>query len=109
MSENNFPGKRKITPPRFAVRFLAWFCPSSLYEGVEGDLLEQFAADLQSLGHKPSDRLERSDGYVIRRARRRFVLNVINFFRPGIILRNNFSVNLINTIMIGNYFKVASR
>ncbi len=104
MSENNFQEKGKIAPPQLAVRFLAWFCPSSLYEGVEGDLLEQFAADVLSPGHS----MGRGDS-TLRRARRRFVLNVINFFRVDIILRNRFSFNLINTVMIGNYFKVASR
>src|SRR5258708_34772875 len=104
MSENDFQGDKKIAPPAWAVRFLAWFCPSCLHEGVEGDLLEQFEQDL-----RPSDRSKRSDGYLVRRAKRRFVLNMINFFRPDIILRNRFSFHLIYTIMIGNYFKVASR
>src|SRR5258706_8921549 len=88
----------------FVLRFLRWFCPEDLYEGIEGDLLEQFEEDL-----KPTNRLERSDGYLIRRARRKFVWNTINFFRPEIIFRNRFAFTLINTIMIGNYFKVASR
>src|SRR5882672_911978 len=109
MNENNSQGNKKTVPPAWAVRFLAWFCPPSLHEGVEGDLLEQFAEDLGSPDRKPSDRFEQSDGYLVRRAKRRFVLNMINFFRPDIILRNRFSFHLINTIMIGNYFKVASR
>jgi hypothetical protein len=25
--------------PRVALRFLAWFCPSDLLEGIEGDLI----------------------------------------------------------------------
>src|SRR5258706_14123920 len=108
MSENDFQGDKKIVPPAWAVKFLAWFCPSSLHEGVEGDLLEQFEQDLRA-SDWPSDRSKRSDGYLVRRAKRRFVLNMINFFRPDIILRNRFSFHLINTIMIGNYFKVASR
>jgi len=72
-----------ISPPRFALRFLEWYCPSSLHESIEGDLLEQFEEDI-----KPSDRFERSDGYWIRRARRRFILNVFKFCRPGIFFRN---------------------
>lgn len=33
-------------------RFLRWFCPPSLYEGIEGDLLEQFEAEVKNLGER---------------------------------------------------------
>ncbi len=92
-------------PPKAALRFLAWFCPPELHEGIEGDLRETFEQDLQ----KTADNPRGSDDYRISRARRRFVWNVIKFFRPGIFLRNKFSISLIPTIMIKNYFKVASR
>lgn len=82
-------------PPRLALRFLEWFCPPALYEGIEGDLLEQFERDVQHQG--------------VSRARIGFYVNTGKFFRPDIILRNRFTVQLINTIMIGNYFKVAAR
>lgn len=85
----------KIQPPNYALRFLAWFCPPGLYEGIEGDLLEQFEEDVNEIGEKS--------------ARRKFVFRTMNFFRPSIILRNTFSIELISTIMIGNYLKVASR
>src|SRR6187549_2313173 len=85
----------KIQPPNYALRFLAWFCPPALYEGIEGDLLEQFEEDINEMGEK--------------KAQRRFVFHTLNFFRPSIILRNKFSIELISTIMIGNYLKVASR
>jgi len=32
------------------LRFLRWFCPPSLYEGIEGDLLEQFKVDVKVVG-----------------------------------------------------------
>src|SRR5258707_14307573 len=98
MSENDFHENKKIIPPQWAVRFLTWFCPSGLQESIEGDLIEQFEADL--MPPEPSDRSKRSDGYLVRRARQKFVWNTINFFRPGIILRNNLTFTLINTIMI---------
>jgi ABC-type antimicrobial peptide transport system permease subunit len=78
-----------------ALRFLAWFCPPSLYESIEGDLLEQFEEDVQNLD--------------VTRAKRKLLWNVIKFFRPGILLRNKFSTNLIDNFMLFNYFKVASR
>ncbi len=83
------------SPPAWTLRFLQGFCPTKLYEGIEGDLLEQFDADVQAVG--------------VKIAKRRFAWHVLKFLRPGILLRNRFTLNLINTIMIGNYFKVASR
>ena len=80
---------------RLALRFLAWFCPPSLYESIEGDLLEQFEADVKLLGKK--------------KAHRNFVWNTLKFFRLEILLRNRFSFNLFNNFMVFNYFKVASR
>jgi putative ABC transport system permease protein len=86
---------KEINPPKFAIRFLRWFCPPELIEGIEGDLLEQFDVDLSADGAP--------------RARRRFVLNMIKFFRPSLILRNRFRNHLIENLMIRNYFNVALR
>jgi putative ABC transport system permease protein len=82
-------------PPPIPLRFLEWFCPPALYEGIEGDLLEQFDMDIKAHGYK--------------HARRRLVLNIFRFFRPGIILRNRFSFQLIDLIMFTNYLIVAYR
>ncbi|MEP5610962.1 MAG: FtsX-like permease family protein [Cyclobacteriaceae bacterium] len=64
------------TPSRWSSKLLKWFCPDKLYEGIEGDLLEQFEKDAQSGG--------------LRAARRRFSWSVIRFFHPSILLRNKF-------------------
>jgi len=84
-----------ISPPRIALRFLDWYCPSSLHEGIEGDLIEQFETDLKATS--------------VSIANRRFILNVLKFFRPGIILRNQLPKNLFLTAMLRNYFKIAFR
>jgi len=78
-----------------ALRFLSWFCPASLYESIEGDLLEQYELDAKESGEKE--------------ARRRLVWGVVRFFRPSILLRNTFSINYNDNLMIVNYFKVALR
>lgn len=44
-----------------------------------------------------------------RKARRRFIVHVLRFFRPSILLRHKFTGPIIRTIMINNYFKVAAR
>src|SRR6478735_4873228 len=102
MSKNNYP---------YALRLLRSFCPPDLREEIEGDLIQRFEKDLN-----PSDRLEpayrtgrRSDGYWRRRANRRLVWNVIRFFRPGIILRNNFSIELNQFYMLSHFLKIFFR
>jgi len=87
--------KEIISPPRAVLNLLMRICPPDLFEGIEGDLIEQFETDVKELG--------------IRKAKKRFHWRVIGFFRPSIIMRNKVSFNLINTIMVGNYFKVAVR
>lgn len=82
-------------PPKYALRFLEWYCPSSLHEGIEGDLIEQFDCDLEIVSE--------------RKARIKFVFNVIKFFRPSILFRNKFSNSFIHSYMLSNYFKIAFR
>ena len=86
---------KKPLPPTSAFRFLEWYCPPKLYEGIEGDLREQFDREVPIYGE--------------RIARRRLWIGVLRFFRPEIILRNKFSPQLIKTGMIRNYLLVAFR
>jgi putative ABC transport system permease protein len=81
--------------PLGPIRFLKWFCPPKLHEGIEGDLLEQYEMDVDTVGTN--------------RARRRLMWNIITFIRPGILLRNKFSVTIIQWSMFRNYLKVAWR
>ncbi|MEQ1585302.1 MAG: FtsX-like permease family protein, partial [Cyclobacteriaceae bacterium] len=52
--------------------------------------------------------LEWSDDYKLRRAKRRLVWNTIRFLRPGIILRNEFSIQT-HPVMFLNYLKFSFR
>lgn len=79
----------------FALKLLEWFCPSKLYEGIEGDLQEQFETDRKALGERV--------------AKRRLLLSVISFFRPGILLRNKFSSELNHLHMLSSYLKIMLR
>ncbi|NBW38055.1 MAG: ABC transporter permease [Cytophagia bacterium] len=83
------------TVPTWSSRFLRWYCPDYLLESIEGDLEEQFEQDVIKLG--------------LRKARLQYTKNVCLFFRPGIILRNKFSLQLLNLMMLQNYWKVAVR
>jgi len=82
-------------PPSSTLRVLKWFCPDHLYEEIEGDLIQKFNRDLKQLG--------------VAAANRRFLWNTIRFFRPGILLRNKFSLHIIQYYMIRNYIKIAFR
>ncbi len=97
---------QKNNPPQWALRFLAWFCPEHLYEEIEGDLIQRFNRDLKGV---PKDRSVKSIGHIKRRARRRFVLNALRFFRPGIIFRNRYSISTNPFIMVSHFLKIFYR
>ncbi len=79
----------------FILRILRTICPDKLYEGIEGDLIERYEED--------------SRGNRAKTARIKFFFHAIKFIRPGIILRNKFSVQIINVIMLSNYLIIAWR
>src|SRR5688572_23298220 len=82
-------------PPKNVLRFLAWFCPQDLYEGIEGDLIEQFDEEVKDFG--------------VAVARRRFLANTLRFLRPGIIFRNKFSTDSSTISMFKSYFTITFR
>lgn len=83
------------SPPKRTTEFLEWICPDYLFEGIIGDLEEQFYIDVEQCG--------------IRKARRRFHWNAVRFMHPEIILRNKFQYHIIHNIMLANYLKTAGR
>lgn len=83
---------RIISPPRWANRFLEWYCDEDLLDEIQGDLIEQF--------HKNHDR----KGLSI--ARWKFTIDVIRFFRPSSIKKTQINMNI---HIITNYLKVALR
>src|SRR5260221_7418698 len=79
----------------FILRTYKKLCPPELYEGIEGDLIERFEEDSKTFGRQ--------------KARTKFIFHTLKFFKPDIILRNKFSIQLINLIMLSNYFTIAWR
>lgn len=77
-----------------ALRLLEAICPPHLYEGIEGDLLEQYASDVEEYG--------------ARVASRRLWFGAIRFIRPEIILRNKRKRSTF-TMMFGNYLTITFR
>jgi len=90
IKEERHPSSLKL-----ALRFLSWFCPAQLYEEIEGDLIERFTRDVKAIGEC--------------KAKRKLIWNAVRFLRPGIVLRNKFSVELNQWHMILNYFSISFR
>lgn len=79
----------------WVFRFLSWYCPTQLYEGIEGDLIQKFEKDVNLYGE--------------RKAKRRLLWSAVRFFRPGIVLRNKFPMNQNQLPMFRNYFITSLR
>ncbi len=82
----------KVGPPRWADRFLEWYCRPELLESIQGDAHELFAYRLQRFGQ--------------RSARVSFIWDVIRFFRLSNIRKPNPSFN---TMLFRNDLKIAFR
>lgn len=80
-------------PPRFATKFLRWFCSEDLEEEIYGDLLEAYNF--------------RADQKGIALARRMYVLDVLRFFKPYAFEKYSRSKQFLP--MWTNYFKIAFR
>jgi putative ABC transport system permease protein len=82
-------------PPRWATRFLRWYCRPRLLEDLEGDLNEYFDRNVKSRGP--------------RRARLIYILDVLKFLRLYTIQIPSLSNSPTSWIMIGSYIKTTRR
>lgn len=87
--------RRQVKPPKWARRWLAWYCRPALLEDLEGDLNEYFDRNVKARGP--------------RWARLIYVLDVFKFFRPYTVRKPEFFNLLIHWIMIGSYVKTSGR
>ncbi|HZY82883.1 MAG TPA: ABC transporter permease [Cyclobacteriaceae bacterium] len=82
---------REQSPPRWADRFLQWYCKPELLETIQGDVYELFYREKDSS-----------------KARRKFIWNVLRFFRWKNIKRTrSSSPNRFD--MLQHYFKLGFR
>jgi putative ABC transport system permease protein len=86
---------KKITPPAWATKLLAWYCKPDLLEDLQGDLNEYFDRNVKANG--------------VRKAKLIYVIDVIKFFRLYTIRKPEFLNLLISWIMIGSYIKTSGR
>lgn len=82
-------------PPKWALRFLRWYCRDHLAEAVLGDLLELYYRRCASLGKWRADLL--------------FIINVLLFFQPFAVRKKSGSYQTSEITMFQNYFKIAVR
>lgn len=85
--------RQPIEPPRWAQRFLRWYCRPELAEDLEGDLNEYFERNLNQFGP--------------RRARLVYTLDVIKFLRSYTIRKPQPAMS--NFTVLHNYFKTSTR
>ncbi|HZY82715.1 MAG TPA: ABC transporter permease [Cyclobacteriaceae bacterium] len=81
--------------PKWARAFLRYVCPDHFLEEIEGDLVQKYEFDIKQYGPQA--------------ARRKLFWNIFRFCRPGIFLRNRFSFQLIQLMMLRNYLTTALR
>lgn len=81
--------------PKTSKCIFQWYCDPLLEEQILGDLQEQFAEDVASVG--------------VTKARWRFTWNVIRFFRPGIIKKFEGIKKFNNYDMFKHNLKIAFR
>lgn len=87
--------KHELHPPRWAERFLEWYCKPELLEDLQGDLNEYFERNVSSKGKL--------------RARLIYLIDVVKFIRPYTVRRPNFVSLFIQRIMLASYFKTSTR
>ncbi len=86
---------RDPQPPRWAQRFIEWYCKPQLAEDLLGDLLEYFERNVKSKG--------------VFCAKLIYCIDAFKFFRPYTVRAPEFVTLLINWIMIGNHLKTSVR
>jgi putative ABC transport system permease protein len=82
-------------PPRWAEKFLSWYCRPELLEDLQGDLSEFFHRHCKSKGP--------------RMAKMIYVLDVFKFLHSYTMIKPKLINFLIHWIMIGSYLKTSSR
>jgi ABC-type antimicrobial peptide transport system permease subunit len=85
----------KNRPPRFFLRFFRWYCHPKLHDHIEGDLIEVYNERLKASGKPKADR--------------KFIVDVLLLFRPGIIRPIEGYKNLNSYGMYKSYFKIGWR
>ena len=82
-------------PPKWAQRFLRWYCRPEIAEDLEGDLNEYFERNVKLKGS--------------RRSKLIYVLDVFKFCRSYTVRKPDFYNLFIQWIMFNSYLKLSTR
>ncbi len=82
-------------PPRWADRFLRWYCNPDLIEEIQGDIYELYEREVTI--------------YSLRKANLLFIWNVMRFFRWSNIKKSNSKYQSNQLSMFKNYFVIGLR
>lgn len=86
---------KKTYPPKLPLRFFRWYCHPKLLKYIEGDLMELYDERVKESGKRKADA--------------KFIIDVLQLFRPGII-RPAEGYKTLNTYgMYKSYFKIGWR
>ena len=88
-------GTKKKGPPRWANKFLTWYCRPELLEDLEGDLNEYFNRNLRIKGQRKASII--------------YIIDVFKFFRSYTMRKPEFLNLFIQWIMIRSYVKTSGR
>ncbi len=86
------PDKLSSTPPKWASRFLEWYCAPELLDEIEGDLYEAFFIRVKKYGQRKAQLL--------------YIKEVLLFCKPSSFEK---SKSTIMPSLFGNYCKIAAR
>ena len=95
MNKRRHISPRTGGPPKWASRLLEWYCKPSLYEDLQGDLVEYFERNLEERG--------------VTRAKLIYIIDVLKFFRPYTVQKPQMFKGVSHFILFGNYFKTSVR
>ena len=87
--------KTQHSPPKWADRFLAWYCNPKLLEQIQGDVHELYYWRLEEKGEL--------------KAKKSFIWDVVRLFRWSNIKRSNKTQKFNNMGIFKNYFKIGIR
>ncbi|MEO8472565.1 MAG: ABC transporter permease [Chryseolinea sp.] len=82
-------------PPKIFHAFFRWYCKPSVLQNIEGDLLEIYHERVKTLGRN--------------KANLKFIIQVLQLFRPTIIRPFRFTSHITSMSMYKNYLKTAWR
>jgi|GEM_PF-2965118 len=83
------------TPPRWATRFLNWYCKAEIVEDLEGDLSEYYIKNFRKYGKRRADLI--------------YVIDILKFLRPYTLRAFHLESFFTRFFMIKSYFRTSSR